>query len=226
MIPVTLAYEGKKLTRLLPVAWHEITWNQFVDLSRMEVDLLEYTCYFLDIDPKEAPAKVISEISPLLAFCLNDVEEEVLPVIRKPIVATAAWSRLIEAQLYIEASGGKMVEAGKDLVRIYYGEEIGELSVTYALPLVIHLWNELNGFLAEYDELSKSYLDPEEEAAMMLPNGEQAFESLGWMATNMQLCSNNPLLYDKMINAKTKYVYDTLLYLHRQDYVRSRMRKK
>lgn len=226
MIPVTLTYEGQKVTKLLPVAWHEVTWNQFVELSRLAPNLTEYTCCFLGLDSEDVPDNLISEISPILAFCLTDAEEMVLPVKRKPAVATAPWNKLIEAQLYIELFGGKMIDSGKELIRIYYHEDISEASVSYALPLVIHLWNELNTFLSQYEELGKSYLEAEEEIAMLLPNGESAFASFGWMASNMQLCGNNPLLYDQMINAKTKYVYDTLLYLHRQDYVRSRMRNK
>jgi len=146
MIQFEATYEsGNIVTMQLPQSWSEVTWDQYIDLINYDTGSLEKRiAILLGIEESDVMLFSTENIFYLIqAVSFTFDLEELVKHNKTPeqykdwYIGHQAWFKLEQCKQELSKLDGKdVMNAGKEIVKIYTSEDIGNKPVTEVLGLV------------------------------------------------------------------------------------------
>lgn len=195
-----LRYKGDPY--VIPEGWHEVTWARYV-LALPESDEMGIASALTGL-----PIAVVFEMRDLIIPRLSFWGDPIPPLCDpEPIdIGQRSWEDMNNANAAFSANASNHYGAAIDVVRIYYGFDITDELVGYAMPYVLHLFEQFAAFGERFEDLGKDVPDDNMVAA-----GIDKLHAFGWFPTLDALAKGNILDYDLILQQPAITVYSKLL---------------
>lgn len=147
---ITASLNGVKSTKQIPITWDEVTFKQFLDLSKIGPDDAGILAYFFNIDKetvKKAKIKNLDSVINALQFLKKDIDYKNLP--------SAILGYDIPQNLEFETIG-QYEDIKAELAKVKDGKEIDVLSL-YPLFVATYAMKPYDGL--KVDEFAEQFFN-------------------------------------------------------------------
>lgn len=128
----------------VPTSWNDVTWEMFIRLAKEDDGTVESRiAVLLDLDRELIdliPADDVIKLIPVIHFIYDTTaiqSEEIPEGYEGWYIGHESWSKLEKAKQEIaKYKEENIIEAGREVVKIYTGEDIVDKPITEVLPLV------------------------------------------------------------------------------------------
>jgi len=206
-------------------SWTELTYNDYIKVLSSASMMLTDRINLLTGIPKDICDKLSFQQLAFIcdALLLFDEPEDILLFTKGYIdelnIGRRTYKELEECLIFIRKVKNPVAALDK-VVKILYGEEIGELKAVEVLPKGLFILTCITKFLDEFKRLGDYEPTIEEQEA-----GVEELGKFGFFATAVQLARKYGKTHDDILAMPAREVYTTLLYDFEQSEIEKRLQK-
>lgn len=199
--------------RVIPEGWHDVTWAMYLRAVGL-TEPHEIISAVIGIDILSLRHEHLELVMSRFTFWNTPIPPLAEP---EPIdIGLRSWEDMNKANAVFAANPSNHYNAAAEVVRIYYGEDVTDEPVGYALPFITHILHQFDTFGKRFEDLGKDVPDDNMVAA-----GVDKINAFGWFPTLDTLASGDVLKYDLILQTPAITIYSKLLLdMVRSDYVK------